>query len=171
MLLLKLADMVIFVPYLIPNQQTIHMFCKNCGKQNDDNSKFCANCGQSFTTDANSFFQSGGNKPHPEQHLFETLPEPRGTEKTDTGYLLITLITMLNVAMWFIWSKASANSITGHESLYKVIRVLTVLLLMGPFIISFLFTKKDTYKAIIVIVGLLCSAYYFYYLIEDLKRF
>jgi zinc-ribbon domain len=147
------------------------MFCNNCGKQNDDNSKFCVNCGQSLSPSPPAFFQSGGNRPHPEQHLFETLPELKGTEKTDTGYFLITLLTMLNVAMWFIWSKSTANSITGHESFYKIIRILTVLFLMGQFIISFLFTKKEVYKIIIVIVGLACTAYYFYYLIEDLKRF
>jgi hypothetical protein len=145
------------------------MYCKNCGKQNDDNNKFCVNCGQALTTDNQSFFQSSVNRPHPEQHIFDT-PEVQRTERADSGFFIIALLMLLNIAIWFVWSWATGNRINGHESLYKIVRVFSVFILIAQFVTSFIFVKKEIYKTIIVIVGLLCAAYYIYYLIDDFKH-
>ncbi len=145
------------------------MFCKNCGKQNDDNNKFCVNCGQPLTTDSRAFFHNAVNTPHPEQHIFDT-PEVQRTEKTDTGYFIIAVLTAINVAGWLILSSTARNANASYLSFYKIIRVLSVLLLITQFIVSFFFTKKEIYKTVIVVLGLLCSAFYIYYLIDDLKR-
>jgi hypothetical protein len=145
------------------------MYCKNCGTLNDDNSKFCVNCGQSLKPDNTQFFHSTESKPHPEQHLFQL--DTHDTGKSDTGFLIIAILTIANLAVWFIWTQTAKNSFSGNQSLYKIIRIFSVLFLMGQFIVSAICTKKEVHRTIIIIIGLLCSAYYLYYLVEDLKKF
>jgi len=41
---------------LFQNQQRKVMYCKNCGTLNDDNSKFCVQCGQPLKADNTQFF-------------------------------------------------------------------------------------------------------------------
>jgi hypothetical protein len=146
------------------------MNCKNCEKPNDDDSKFCMRCGQPLKQDNPIPVQTAENTYQPEQTVFQNQIKVQDSGKSDTGYFVITLLTMLNVAVWLAWALISKNLITGNETLYKVIRVLTILLLIGQFIVSLVFTKRQTYKIIIIIISLLCSAYYIYYLIEEFKR-
>lgn len=147
------------------------MYCKNCGKPNDDDSKFCMHCGQLLKQDTPTPVQAAENISQPTQPIFQNQITVTGTARTDTGYLVITLLTLLNVAAWLAWTLTAHNSITGNEGLYKSIRVFTVLLLIGQFVVSLIFAKRQTYKIIIAIIGLLCTAYYIYYLIDDFKRF
>ena len=122
------------------------MYCKNCGKPNDDDSKFCMHCGQPLKQDNPTPVQTTENTYQPEQTVFQNQIKVQDSGKSDTGYFVITLLTMLNVAVWLAWALTSKNSITGNETLYKVIRVLTILLLIGQFIVSLVFTKRQTYK-------------------------
>lgn len=147
------------------------MYCKNCGKPNDNDSKFCMHCGQLLKQDATTSVQSTENTPQPTQPIFQNQIKVTEGVKTDTGYIIIALLTLLNITAWFAWALVAKNSITDNEGLYKSIRVFTVLLLIGQFVISLIFAKRQTYKIIIAIIGLLCTAYYIYYLIDDFKRF
>jgi hypothetical protein len=147
------------------------MYCKNCGKPNDEDSKFCMHCGQPLKQDAPTLVQATENISQTTQPIFQNQITVTEGARTDTGYFVIALLTLLNVSSWLAWTLTASNSITGNEALYKSIRVFTVLLLIGQFVVSLIFAKRQTYKIIIAIIGLLCTAYYIYYLIDDFKRF
>ena len=133
------------------------MYCTNCGQPNDDDDKFCMHCGQLL-------------KQESEQPIFQNQIKVTDRVNTDTGYLAIALLAMLHVAAWLAWTLTANYSLTGNETLYKSIRVFTVLLQVGQFIASLLFIKRLTYKIIVAIIALLCTAYYMYYLIDEFKR-
>jgi hypothetical protein len=126
-------------------------------------------CGQALHADNTQFFRSAESKPHAEQHLFQLDTNDSG--KSDTGFLAIAILTIVNIAVWFIWTQTTKNSFPGNQSLYKAMRIFSVLILMGQFIVSAIYTRKEVYKTIVIIIGLVCSAYYIYYLVEDFKRF
>ena len=151
------------------------MYCKNCGKPKDDDSKFCMHCGQTLKPDTSYTPQPIVDTPEPKLEpqplTYSNQNAVQQKSNSDNGYFIIAIMILLNVAVWFLWNLSSGSTITGNESLYKAIRSLSVLFAIAQFIIMLVYTKRQAFKVIIAIIGLLIAAYDIYYVVQDFKRF
>lgn len=120
------------------------MNCKNCNKQNDDDSNFCKHCGDSLR-DTSHIVAYNQNT------IFGTQNQPGSNN--ETGYFIIALITMFNVAMWFFWTIILRPFDDGSTTMYSGLRVLSIFLTIAQFVIMFIFTSRLSYRIVIGIIA------------------
>jgi hypothetical protein len=156
------------------------MYCKNCGKQNDDDSKFCMYCGKELNQSSNkssipklesvsttmSASETADNINNPAIQKIQ----PQNYNTADTGYFLIVLFTFINIGAWFVWNQTNDSGgvfSSSYRQTYLAVRVLNVLMGIGEFIIAFIYVKKPMFKLFIAVAGILCSAYFIFYWIKE----
>lgn len=140
------------------------MNCNKCARENDNDSNFCKYCGNNLKqtrTDVSAI--------DPNFTIFDN-PYQNVKTNTELGYLIISIIILINIFIWFFWGLLSGSGIR-NDIFYKGLRMLSIFFSIGQFVVMFIFTKRQTYRIVIGIIGAVVTLYNMYYLIEALSRF
>lgn len=135
------------------------MYCRHCGTQIDNDSKFCSSCGKTNQADASPEIKSYG------QPIQQNIPyqqnKPIQDDKQDLGLVLIALFNIFHVIVWQLFTKLNEN---WYEN--KVLVHTLEFLFIIQWIIMFVFAKKVSSRIIIAISGLAIIAFNIYLVIE-----
>jgi len=134
------------------------MICNNCGKTNDSESNFCKYCGISLNPAATD----------PNHTIFDNSYHAQLKSNIDLGYLIISILILINVFLWIAWGFLSGSIIQGNEILFKGIRLISVIFSIAQFVVMFIFAKRQSYKIIIGVIAVIVILYDLYYLIQTL---
>lgn len=135
------------------------MTCRNCSKENDNESNFCKYCGDNLNPTATD----------PHHTIFDRSYQARPGSNIDLGYLIIAILVLVNVFMWFFWSFIFGGAdLSENRNLYKTIRVLSTTLSVAQFAVMFIFARRLAYRIIIGIIAGIIIVYDFYYLMLSL---
>ncbi len=116
------------------------MTCSNCGAPITPNDPYCAKCGQK---------QAAAASPPPMPPNMPSYTAGVNQKVNDLGYLLIPLLTFVNI---FIWRVFSLLSLSFNSGVYMGMRIFAVLLLAAQFAIALIFVKKPVYKILIAVI-------------------
>jgi uncharacterized membrane protein YvbJ len=131
------------------------MICSHCGKVNENENNFCKHCGYDLNSSATD----------PNRTIFST-PQ---ISNVDLGYLIISILILINVFMWLIWGFVARSIIDSDtQVLYKVVRVISIMLVIGQFVVMFVFSRRPAHKIIVAVIAAVVIIYDLYYLIETL---
>ena len=136
------------------------MNCYKCGRSNDDDSSFCKHCG-------NNLKDPDVVVTNPDYSIFDN-PTLLAKPNTELGYLIIALIILINIFLWFIWGLIGPTG--DNLSFYKAARIFSTILIIGEFVVMFIFTKRQGYRVAIGIIGAIVLMYNLFYLIESLSN-
>ncbi len=137
----------------------MNIICNNCGNANESGDNFCSNCGESLNPTAAD----------PHHTIFSGSYQAQPKTNIDLGYLVISLLILVNVFMWFFWSFIfGGTDISDNRVLYKSIRILSTIFSIAQFAVMFFFAKRQAYKIIIGIIAGIIILYDLYYLIQTL---
>jgi uncharacterized membrane protein YvbJ len=135
------------------------MYCRHCGNQIDNDSKFCSSCGKTNQTDASPEIKSLG------QPIQQNIPyqqnRPVQDDKQDLGLVLIALFSIFHIIVWQLYTKLNEN---WYDN--KVVVHTLEFLFIIQWIIMLVFAKKVSSKIIIAICGLAILGYNIYLVIE-----
>ena len=135
------------------------MICNNCGNTNETASNFCKYCGNNLKPAATD----------PHHTIFDNSYHAQAGSNVDLGYLLISILILINVFMWFFWGLIfNGSAISNNRVLYKAIRLLSTIFSISQFVVMFIFAKRQAYKIIIGIIAGIVILYDLYYLIQTL---
>jgi len=110
------------------------MYCQQCGNLLERNCNFCKHCGQALHPNTNNL--------------------TRRTKLSDNGFLLIALLNLLpNI---FFLSSKFLRSDTSSAIPFDLIEVSFLAVLIAQFVLLVLFTKNNSYRIIIIVIGILC---------------
>jgi len=134
------------------------MICNNCGKTNDSESNFCKYCGINLKPAATD----------PNHTIFDSSYLTQPKSNIDLGYLIISILILINIFLWIAWRFLSGSIIQGNETFFKGIRLISVIFSIAQFVIMFIFAKRQSYKIIIGVIAVIVILYDLYYLIQTL---
>jgi hypothetical protein len=135
------------------------MNCSNCGRPVDSESNYCKYCGTSLNRETD-----------PQRTIFDTPYQTETKSNIDLGYLIISILILINVFIWIIWGVLFGRVIRDNELLYKSIRILSTVFSIAQFIVMFVFTKRPSYRIVIGVIGGIVILYNLYYLIQTLTE-
>ena len=141
------------------------MNCTNCARENDIESNFCKYCGNNLRQTI-----PGAAVENPHHTLFDNLYQVQAKPNTELGYLIISILILINVFLWIAWGFLSGSIIQGNEVLFKGVRLLSVIFAISQFVVMFIFTKRQSYKIVISVVGVIVTLYDLYYLMQTLTN-
>lgn len=136
------------------------MICSNCGKANENDSNFCKNCGDNLKP----------TETDPNHTIFDSSYQSLPKSNIDLGYMVVSILILVNVFMWFFWSFIFGGELSENKMLYKTIRVLSTFLSIAQFVVMFIFAKRQSYKIIIGIIAAIIIIYDLYYLMQTLTN-
>lgn len=136
------------------------MICSNCGKANENDSNFCKNCGDNLKP----------TETDPNHTIFDSSYQSLPKSNIDLGYMVVSILILVNVFMWFFWSFIFGGELSENKMLYKTIKVLSTFLSIAQFVVMFIFAKRQSYKIIIGIIAVLIIIYDLYYLMQTLTN-
>lgn len=135
------------------------MICNNCSKANDSGSNFCKYCGNNLDPTAND----------PHRTIFENAYLAHPKSNIDLGYLIISILILINVFLWFFWGFIFGGAdMSNNRMLYKAIRVISTFFSVAQFVVMFIFAKRQAYKIVIAIIAAIVMLYDLYYLMQTL---
>ena len=140
------------------------MNCSKCGRESDIDSNFCKYCGSNLNRPITEVLAAD-----PNYTIFENPHQPAKIN-TELGYLIISVIILVNISIWFSWGLLFGSGMR-NDILYKGLRTLSTIFSIGQFVVMFIFAKRQTYRIVIGIIGAVVTLYHFYYLIDSLSRF
>jgi hypothetical protein len=133
------------------------MNCPHCNQPNASENNFCSQCGQIMKQEAGIAAQ---------QTIFTTHEKK---SNADLGYMIVALLIFANVVLWLGWSLIGTRITDGNRAFYYMIRIISIGLAIGEFIVLFIFAKRAVYRIIIGIVGMLVALYNLFILIKTFK--
>ena len=135
------------------------MYCRHCGTQIDNDSKFCSSCGKSNQADVVPEIKTQGQPI--QQNVSYPQNRPAQDEKQDLGLVLIALFSIFHLIVWQMVTKLNENWY-DNKVLVHTLEFLFVI----QWIIMFVFAKKISSRIIIAISGLAIIAFNIYLVIE-----
>jgi zinc-ribbon domain len=152
------------------------MYCSDCGRQNEDYYKYCTHCGaplpgagQTASNRAEISPAAGNWQPGAAQ--FKTGGAESPFMNASMGFVIIAALFALNTLNWYIWEKTIAKGdFYKHFGQYKTTMVLSIVIIAAQFVTMFLFARKEIYKIIILITGLLILGYNIYSTSDTIRR-
>ena len=134
------------------------MNCYKCGKSNDDDSTYCKHCG-------NNLKDPDAAATNLHYTIFDNPTQP-AKFNTELGYLIISLIILINISLWFFWGLLGVSN--SNIALFKASRIISILFVISEFAVMFIFTKRPGYRVTIGIIGAIVTIYNLFLLIDSL---
>jgi hypothetical protein len=136
------------------------MFCRFCGKPNDDDSHFFMSCGKpihaAIVEKAVDLTPAHVPQPRLQENNLPVAPERYGSQE-GLGLMLLALFTVFHILFWQIFTKANP---TWYEN--KPLTNVLNFLFVGEWIIMIVFAKRNPYRLVIIIAAILVIGFNVY---------